>query len=113
MPGVPFSSVPLPAPTVTTNQSDAPPRQLAPLQRRAVRLAMRVFRDDDLARGISPASRMWCAVCAGWRSAPGSIHYGVAQLCHACAVRYETARLRGVVRSIQQFVDARPATARA
>src|SRR5438552_15576556 len=54
----------------------APPREsarvLTPSQFAAIREAMLVFIEDDLARGISPTARVYCDACERARPAVGS-----------------------------------------
>lgn len=68
-------------------------QSLSGAQVRAVRAVMRLFRDEDLKRGLSPFARRLCARCCRVRPSPGFIHYADATLCNRCATVYELARL--------------------
>jgi formate dehydrogenase maturation protein FdhE len=85
-------SAALPRPTPLTRQVTA------------VRQAMALFVQDDLARGLSPLLNYFCHACERARPALGFIHHGRYQLCNACATEYEVARLCHVVDSVGQFV---------
>jgi hypothetical protein len=75
-----------------------------PAQLTAIRNAMQLFVDDDLARGVSPADFSPCAGCGDQQPQPGFIHYAPYQLCNACAFQFEVARVSGLVTSIERFV---------
>jgi hypothetical protein len=79
-------------------------RLLSPSQLSAVRSAMRLFIEDDLARGVSSWQRAYCDSCQRPRPAAGSIKYDRYALCNACATEYEVARARGLPLSPGQFV---------
>ena len=81
-------------------------RALTAEQVSAVRAIMRLFVEDDLAKGVSPARRMRCVACADWQSAPGFIRYERLDFCNDCASAFETARLRGLVRTAAQYLEA-------
>ena len=81
-------------------------RVLTAEQVSAVRAIMRLFVEDDLAKGVSPARRMRCVACADWRSAPGFIRYERLDFCNDCASAFETARLRGLVRTAAQYLES-------
>lgn len=90
-----------------------PPRSSAPVGRwltpdqvRAVAAVMRLFVEDDLANGVSPARGLWCDACERMRPAPGFIRYEQRQVCNACATEYEIQRARGLVRSIKEYLTA-------
>jgi hypothetical protein len=90
-----------------------PPRSPAPVGRwlsaeqvRAVAAVMRLFVEDDLANGVSPARGLWCDACERVRPAPGFIRYEQRQVCNACATEYEIQRARGLVRSIKEYLTA-------
>lgn len=68
-------------------------QSLSGAQVRAVRAVMRLFRDEDLKRGVSPFDARLCARCCRARPSPGFIHYADAALCNRCATIYELARL--------------------
>src|SRR5438132_5894308 len=57
-------------------------RPLTPTQVESIRAAMRVFVEDDLARGIAPSSRFYCDGCERGRPAAGFIQYGRYSLCN-------------------------------
>ena len=80
-------------------------RALTAEQISAVRAIMRLFVEDDLAKGVSPGRRMRCIACADWRSAPGFIRYEQLDFCNDCAGAFETARLRGLVRTAAQYLE--------
>lgn len=65
---------------------------------------MRVFVDDDLARGVTPNQRLYCDPCQRPQPMLGFIQYDRYQMCNACATEYEVARARGVSLSAGQFV---------
>jgi hypothetical protein len=65
---------------------------------------MRVFVEDDLARGVAPTARVYCDACERARPAAGSISYDRYALCNSCAVEYEAARARGLLGTPGRFV---------
>ncbi len=65
---------------------------------------MRLFVEDDLARGISPALRYYCHACRGDQPAAGFMHCGTHHLCNACATAYELAFAKGEVSELARFV---------
>ncbi len=77
---------------------------LTPRQRAAVRAVMRLFVEEDLARGVSPRQRLHCSACRRPRPMPGFVRYGEHLLCNECATAYEVARLCGQVRCANEFV---------
>ncbi|HZU77271.1 MAG TPA: hypothetical protein VFA70_10940 [Dehalococcoidia bacterium] len=77
---------------------------LSAAQIEAIRAAMRLFVEDDLARGMVRQSRLYCDACEQARPAAGFIHYGRYALCNACAIEYEVARTRGQVTTAGQYV---------
>ncbi len=79
-------------------------RSLSTSQIEAIRSAMQLFVDDDLARGVRSTDRMYCDACQRPRSAAGAIHYGRYALCNGCATEYEVARATGALASPGQFV---------
>jgi hypothetical protein len=81
-----------------------PHRMPTPAQLAAIRKAMQIFVDDDLARGVSPAASLPCAVCGDHRPQAGSIHYAPYQLCNRCALHFEVARVSGLATTIETFV---------
>ena len=82
----------------------APAVVLSATQLTAIRAVMRTFVDDDLARGVSVQTRLYCSACQQARSMAGFILYERYQFCNRCATEYEVARLRSMVASPGQFV---------
>lgn len=74
-------------------------------QVRAVREAMQLFAEEDLARRVSARDRRHCDRCRRARPAAGFILYGDAALCNRCATLYELARLRHMAASVPQFLE--------
>ncbi len=81
-----------------------PAHELTRGQLAAVHNVMRLFVDDDLARGVSPEQLMECDACRTARPMPGFIRYGSHRLCNPCATDYEVARIGGQVECAEQFV---------
>jgi hypothetical protein len=81
-------------------------RLLTPAQIHAIRAAMQVFVEDDLAGGASAASR-WCDHCRTPRPAAGFITYDGGDLCNDCATEYELARATGRVNDVAAFIARR------
>ncbi len=79
-------------------------RSLSRGQVEAIRSAMRLFVDDDLARGVRQTDRMYCDACQRPRPAAGVIRYGRYSLCNCCATEYEVARAHGGLFTPGQFV---------
>lgn len=79
-------------------------RPLSAAQIEAIRRAMRVFVDDDLARGEEPHRRAYCDGCERARPVAGFIQYDRYSLCNACATEYEIARARGLVSTVGHYV---------
>lgn len=79
-------------------------RPLSAAQVTAIRSAMRVFVDDDLARGIEPQRRLYCDGCERARPAAGFIQYERYAMCNECATEYEVARARALLASPGQFI---------
>ena len=65
---------------------------------------MRLFVDDDVARGVRRTDRIYCDACQHPRPAPGTIRYGRYGFCNGCATEYEVARAKGALASPGQFV---------
>lgn len=84
-------------------------RALTPNQIESIRAVMRLFIDDDLARGVDPRLTLLCHRCDGPRQAIGSVRYERLTLCHECCVEFEVARARGVVEAASEFVARYPA----
>jgi hypothetical protein len=68
-------------------------RALVQLQRRAVRTAMHILAEEDIARGAGSRPRRNCPRCGRRRPAPGFIEYDGVSLCNSCATGFELARL--------------------
>jgi hypothetical protein len=83
-------------------------RILTESQIEAVRRAMRVFVEDDLARGVLASSLQPCDACQSSRPAVGFIHYGGYHVCNQCATAYELALMSGAVFAIDQFIRTHP-----
>jgi hypothetical protein len=83
------------------------PRPLSERQVGAIRTAMRLFVQDDLALGRAAAERLYCDACELPQPAAGFIRYGRYQVCNSCATEYELVRARGLAGSIGQFVRDR------
>jgi formate dehydrogenase maturation protein FdhE len=79
-------------------------RPLSAAQVEAIRSAMRVFVDDDLARGTEPQRRAYCDGCERARPAAGFIQYDRYCLCNDCATEYEVARARALVSTPGQYI---------
>jgi|SRR5579875_296775 len=91
-------------------QASVPSRRPRPLSERqigAIRTAMRLFVDDDVAQGRTVADRLYCDACELPQPAAGFIRYGRYQVCNACATEYEIVQARGLAGSIGQFVRGR------
>jgi hypothetical protein len=80
-------------------------RRLTPRQLTAVQMAMRVFVEDDLARGVPVDRRRHCGACRKERPAAGFIEYGPHAVCNRCATAYEVARLSALVSRIEPFLE--------
>jgi len=80
-------------------------RALTPSQIESIRAVMRLFVEDDLARGVDPRMTLLCHRCGVPRQAIGSVRYERTTLCHECCVEYEIARARGLVESAAEFVN--------
>jgi formate dehydrogenase maturation protein FdhE len=70
----------------------------------AIRAAMQLFVEDDLARGVRRTDRLYCDACQRPRPAAGGIRYGRYALCNGCATEYEVARAHGGLATPGQFV---------
>ena len=79
-------------------------RPLSAAQVTAIRNAMRVFVDDDLARGAEAQRRAYCDGCERARPAAGFIQYDRYCLCNGCATEYEVARARALVATPGQYI---------
>lgn len=73
-------------------------------QRQAIEEAMRIILEEDTHRGMD-SDRFPCSACGMSASLAGSIEYETEmRLCHACATRFELARIDGQVRSCAEYV---------
>jgi len=74
---------------------------------------MRLFVEDDLARGVTASELICCAVCGRRKAAPGAVQYEQWLFCNPCATDYEIARMRALVRTPADYlaVGARSASA--
>ena len=79
-------------------------RSLTETQVEAIGSAMRLFLEDDLARGVLRSSRAYCDGCERPRPAAGAIRYERYALCNSCAIEYEVGRARGLVANAGQYV---------
>ena len=91
-------------PALSVTGVATPLRTLTPAQVDAIRAAMRLFVDDDLARGSAIRAKLYCDACERARPAPGFIQYDRYGLCNLCATEYEVARARGQVSTAGQYV---------
>lgn len=73
----------------------------------AIRAAMRLFIEDDLDNGVSPAARQYCDACERHRPAAGFLGYGRHQLCNPCASEYELAHAAGLVATVGSYLRDR------
>ncbi len=88
-----------------TSRSSAPPAHwLTAIQVRAIRTAMQIFVEEDLAFGRGRDVERWCTCCNAERPSAGSIAYECGSFCNTCATEYELSRVAGVVRSPQEFL---------
>jgi hypothetical protein len=89
----------------STGRSISPgARPLSASQIEAIRTAMQLFVDDDVARGVAVSNRIYCDACQRARPAAGFIQYGRYAVCNSCAIEYEVAHARGVISSPGQYV---------
>lgn len=77
---------------------------LTETQIEAICATMKLFVEDDLARGISASSRIYCDGCERARQAVGVIQYDRYSLCNRCAIEYEVGRARGMIVTPGQYV---------
>lgn len=80
------------------------PRALTRAQVDAIRTAMHLFVEDDIARGNIRQARLYCDACECARPAAGFIQYDRYAMCNRCATEYEVGRARGQVGSAGQYV---------
>ncbi len=59
----------------------------------AVYTVMRLLREDDRERGLSPEQTVLCHACQRERPSLGAVRYGETVLCNGCATDYELLRL--------------------
>jgi hypothetical protein len=81
-------------------------RTLTREQVEAIRRAMATFLEEDLAIGGARLTPRWCVRCSGYRPGAGFITYDGGDLCHPCAVAYELAQTRGLVRTLAEFLSS-------
>lgn len=62
-------------------------------QVKAVYTVMRLLREDDRERGLSPQQTVVCQACRRARPALGAVRYRETVLCNGCATDYELLRL--------------------
>ncbi len=79
-------------------------RTLSITQIDAIRAVMKLFVDDDVARGVGAFGRVYCDGCEQPRPAAGGIHYDRYLLCNGCAIEYEVARARGLITTPGKYV---------
>jgi hypothetical protein len=79
----------------------------SPVQIEAIRVAMRVFLEDDLAAGPPQTDPRPCARCHADRPGAGFISYDGVDLCHTCAVSFEILRAGVHAGTVADFVDGR------
>lgn len=79
-------------------------RALTASQVEAIRVAMKLFVEDDLSQGVVGSSRIYCDGCERPRPAAGFINYDRYVLCNNCAIEYEVARARGAITTPGQYV---------
>jgi hypothetical protein len=101
------SITPLPSsllPSIVPEISPPEERSLTASQINAIRAAMKLFVEDDLARGVLGSGRIYCDGCERPRPSAGVITYGRYVLCNNCAIEYEVARARGAITMPGQYV---------
>jgi hypothetical protein len=79
-------------------------RTLSVSQIQAIRTAMALFVEDDLAGGALPSQRLYCDACERVRPAAGFVRYQRYNFCNICATEYEVARARGVLSTAGQYL---------
>ena len=79
-------------------------RTLTRVQEAAIRRAMQIFVEEDLAFGGARTVMRWCVRCQAGRPGAGFVAYDAGGLCNPCATLYELARMRGTVRTPADFV---------
>ena len=78
--------------------------RLSSAQVQAIRSAMHLFVEEDLARTPSRTARRLCERCEQERPGAGFIDYDASELCNSCATVFELARARGIVQSLPEFL---------
>ena len=81
-------------------------RKLTIDQTAAITAVMRLFAEEDLAKGVSSNQRMYCDRCGMPKPLPGFVGYSTYKLCNDCSIQYELARDEGEVNSIEEFVPS-------
>jgi hypothetical protein len=77
---------------------------LSPAQEMAIRAAMKLFIDEDHARGIPTDQRFSCDACRHSRPTAGAIRYAGCRLCNRCAIAYELASTCGLVANPEEYI---------
>lgn len=94
-----------------SGQASGRTRRLTVGQLTAIRTAMALFAEDDLARGVPPGAVEYCPGCDDARPLPGFVRYDEsstsALVCNACATEYEVARMQGSAPDIEEFLRGR------
>jgi hypothetical protein len=79
-------------------------RFLTPQQVESVRAIMRLFLEEDLARGVPRDRQLLCQCCGVIKWAAGFVLYGRSAFCNECATELELSRLRGRCDSAAEFL---------
>jgi hypothetical protein len=79
-------------------------RQLDVAKTAAIRSRARLIVEEDETHGIPAKQRIYCDACCGARPLGGASLYERYTLCSTCALEYEVARARGLVRTVGCFV---------
>lgn len=82
-------------------------RLLTPQQVESVRAIMRLFLEEDLARGVPADRRLLCGCCGLTKWAAGFVLYGRTPFCNDCAAELELSRLRGRCDTAAEFLASR------
>jgi len=81
-------------------------RKLTMDQTAAITAVMRLFAEEDLAKGVPPNQRMRCDRCEMPKPLPGFVGYSTYKLCNDCSIEYELARAEGEVSTIEEFIPS-------
>ena len=79
-------------------------RLLTPRQIESARSIMRLFLEEDLARGVPADRRLVCQCCGMTKWAAGFVLYGRSPFCNECATELELSRLRGRCETAAEFL---------